>query len=80
MEFGPGFWLFRKFYYQLWYRSTPSTFCDPFAAYNLPTAREDPWLGTGPDRGARRVRDPAGPLRRGAAARRPLPGQKEVAL
>jgi hypothetical protein len=27
---GPG-----NFYYQIWYRNTPSTFCDPFAAFNL---------------------------------------------
>jgi hypothetical protein len=27
---GPG-----DFYYQVWYRNTPSTFCDPFAAFNL---------------------------------------------
>jgi hypothetical protein len=23
------------FFYQIWYRNTPSTFCDPFAAFNL---------------------------------------------
>jgi hypothetical protein len=24
-----------SFYYQIWYRNTPSTYCDPFAAFNL---------------------------------------------
>jgi hypothetical protein len=31
------------FYYQLWYRSTPSTFCDPFAAFNLSNGWELAW-------------------------------------
>jgi hypothetical protein len=31
------------FYYQLWYRSTPSTFCDPFAAFNLSNGWELVW-------------------------------------
>jgi hypothetical protein len=37
---GPGA---GTFYYQLWYRSTPSTFCDPFAAFNLSNGRELSW-------------------------------------
>jgi hypothetical protein len=35
---GPG-----TFYYQLWYRNTPSTFCDPFAAFNLSSGRTLVW-------------------------------------
>jgi hypothetical protein len=35
---GPG-----TFYYQLWYRNTPSTFCDPFAAFNLSNGARVGW-------------------------------------
>jgi hypothetical protein len=35
---GPG-----SFYYQLWLRSTPSTFCDPAAAFNLSNGRRITW-------------------------------------
>lgn len=31
------------FYYQLWFRSTPSTFCDPMAAFNLSNGRTLTW-------------------------------------
>ena len=35
---GPG-----SFYYQLWVRSTPISFCDPSAAFNLSNGREIVW-------------------------------------
>jgi hypothetical protein len=35
---GPG-----DFYYQLWYRNTPSTFCDPLAAFNLSSGVRITW-------------------------------------
>jgi hypothetical protein len=35
---GPG-----TFYYQIWYRNTPSTFCDPFAAFNLSSGARIAW-------------------------------------
>jgi outer membrane protein assembly factor BamB len=35
---GPG-----TFAYQLWFRNTPSTFCDPFAAFNLSSGRQITW-------------------------------------
>ena len=35
---GPG-----DFFYQLWYRNTPSTFCDPAAAFNLSSGVELVW-------------------------------------
>jgi hypothetical protein len=35
---GPG-----DFYYQIWYRNTPSTFCDPFAAFNLSNGLRIAW-------------------------------------
>jgi hypothetical protein len=31
------------FYYQLWFRSTPSTFCDPNAAFNLSNGLKLAW-------------------------------------
>ena len=31
------------FHYQLWYRNTPSTFCDPFAAFNLSNGLSVTW-------------------------------------
>jgi hypothetical protein len=31
------------FFYQIWYRNTPSTFCDPFAAFNLSNGRRICW-------------------------------------
>jgi hypothetical protein len=31
------------FFYQLWYRNTPSTFCDPFAAFNLSNGTDATW-------------------------------------
>ena len=30
-------------HYQLWFRSSPSTFCDPFAAFNLSNGRVLSW-------------------------------------
>jgi hypothetical protein len=35
---GPG-----SFYYQVWYRNTPSTYCDPFAAFNLSSGIRLDW-------------------------------------
>lgn len=35
---GPG-----SFYYQLWYRSQPASFCDPVAAFNLSNGYELTW-------------------------------------
>ena len=35
---GPG-----AFHYQIWYRNTPSTFCDAFAAYNLSNGQRVTW-------------------------------------
>jgi hypothetical protein len=35
---GPG-----DFFYQIWYRNTPSTFCDPFAAFNLSNGVQIDW-------------------------------------
>jgi hypothetical protein len=35
---GPG-----DFYYQVWYRNTPSTYCDPFAAFNLSSGLRLGW-------------------------------------
>jgi len=35
---GPG-----TFAYQIWFRNTPSTFCDPFAAFNLSSGRQITW-------------------------------------
>jgi hypothetical protein len=32
-----------NFYYQLWYRDTPSTYCDPFAAFNLSSGVRITW-------------------------------------
>jgi hypothetical protein len=35
---GPG-----AFYYQLWFRNSPVTFCDPAAAFNLSSGRSITW-------------------------------------
>jgi hypothetical protein len=35
---GPG-----VFYYQLWFRDTPSTYCDPSTAFNLSSGRTLTW-------------------------------------
>jgi hypothetical protein len=35
---GPG-----TFYYQLWFRDTPSTYCDPSTAFNLSSGRTLVW-------------------------------------
>jgi hypothetical protein len=32
-----------SFFYQLWYRNTPSTFCDAFAAFNLSNGQRVTW-------------------------------------
>jgi hypothetical protein len=35
---GPG-----DFFYQIWYRNTPSTFCDPLSAFNLSNGIQLTW-------------------------------------
>jgi hypothetical protein len=35
---GPG-----TFYYQLWFRDTPSSFCNPSTAFNLSNGRTLSW-------------------------------------